>query len=60
MKIIKLSVEHIRYLHEGYHVVYGSYEYWMYLKDRRNDIWRTGFKRKHIHYGTIEEVKVVC
>lgn len=55
MKIIKLPVEHIRYLHEGYHVVYGSYEYWMYLKDRR-----TGFKRKHIRYGTIEEVKVVC
>ena len=60
MKIIKLPVEYIRYLHEEYHVVYGCYEYWMYLKDRRNDIWRTVFKRRHIHYGTIEEVKVVC
>ena len=59
MKIVKLPDNYVSYLHEGYHVTFGEYEYWMYLKDQRNDIWRTGFKRKHIHYGTIEEVKVI-
>lgn len=32
MKIVKLPVEYIRFLNEEHHVVYGRFEYWMFLK----------------------------
>ena len=31
MKIVKLPVEYIRLLNAAHHVVYGRYEYWMFL-----------------------------
>lgn len=38
MKIIKLPVEYIRFLNEENHVIYGRYEYWMFLKSY-NGFW---------------------
>lgn len=42
MKIIKLPVEYIRFLNEEHHVVYGRYEYWMFLKSFNGFGWRVG------------------
>ena len=60
MKIVKLPAEYVRRLQEGYHVVYGVYEYWWYLKRYVNDAWSYGYKRRHVKGGNVEEVKVVC
>lgn len=59
MKIVKLPVEHRRYLIEEKHVVYGDYEYWMLLIPSRGFGWRFGYMRKNIKTGDIEEVKIV-
>lgn len=42
MKIIKLPVEYIRFLNEENHVIYGRYEYWMFLKSHNGFGWRVG------------------
>lgn len=59
MKIIKLPVEYIRFLNEEHHVVYGRYEYWMFLKSFNGFGWRVGYKRRNIKNGDTEEVKIV-
>lgn len=59
MKTIKLPVEYIRLLNEEYHVVYGRYEYWLFLKSHNGYGWRFGYKRRHIKTGDTEEVKIV-
>lgn len=55
MKIVKLPVEYRRYLIEEKHVVYGDYEYWMFL--RHSMVF--GYMRRNIKTGDTEEVKIV-
>ena len=59
MKIIKLPVEYIRFLNEENHVIYGRYEYWMFLKSYNGFGWRVGYMRRNIKTGDTEEVKIV-
>jgi hypothetical protein len=59
MKIVKLPVEYIRFLNEEHHVVYGRFEYWMFLKSHNGFGWRVGYKRRNIKTGDTEEVKIV-
>ena len=59
MKIVKLPVEYIRFLNEENHVIYGRYEYWMFLKSHNGFGWRVGYKRRNIKTGDTEEVKIV-
>lgn len=59
MKIVKLPVEYIRFLNEESHVVYGRFEYWMFLKSHNGFGWRVGYMRKNIKTGDIEEVKII-
>ena len=58
MKIIKLPFEYIRFLNEEYHVIYGRYEYWMFLKSYNGFGWRVGYMRRNIKTGDTEEVKL--
>lgn len=59
MKIVKLPVEYIRFLTEENYVIYGRYEYWMFLKSYNGFGWRVGYMRRNIKTGDTEEVKVV-
>jgi hypothetical protein len=59
MKIVKLPVEYIRFLNETNHVVYGRYEYWMFLKSHNGYGWCVGYMRRNIKTGDTEEVKIV-
>lgn len=59
MKIVKLPVEYIRFLNEEHHVVYGRFEYWMFLKSYNGFGWSVGYKRRNIKTGDTEEVKIV-
>lgn len=60
MEIVKLPVEYIRFLNEENHVVYGRFEYWMFLKSHNGFGWRVGYMRRNIKTGDTEEVKVTC
>ena len=59
MKIIKLPVEYIRFLNEEHHVIYGRFEYWLFLKSHNGYGWRVGYRRRNIRTGDTEEVKIV-
>lgn len=59
MKIIKLPVEYIRFLNEENYVIYGRYEYWMFLKSH-NGYGRRYIIASRLRYGsdTVEDVIV--
>jgi hypothetical protein len=59
MKIVKLPVEYIRFMNEENYVIYGRYEYWMFLKSYNGFGWLVGYKRRNIKTGDTEEVKIV-
>lgn len=46
-------------MNEENHVIYGRYEYWMFLKSHNGFGWRVGYKRRNIKTGDTEEVKIV-
>lgn len=59
MRIVKLPVDYVRYLIEEKHVVYGEYEYWVFVKSHNRSGLHFGYLRMNIKTGDTEEVKVV-